>query len=261
MKKIWILTTLLIGSLLLTGCNKTIVENPEIIDDCVTVDWEDTCGVDIDEPVVEKTLEPAYQILDWTWYIWCPWWCEDWSDEEYVKWYLYQYTNPELWLRITTPINYMHSKDIFHVKYDGPLFEQIWNEIYSIENKEWEWWTYDNAESIQMFEKDPNQSLEKYIRENLLKDWCVLEIDNESLSYDKNIVWTKNNTFYWMNEDLKNYDVPEPWKVKGNDCSHDKLWRTWIYVESEDWKRYYLINKNDWCAPWPCSIFWKIEVL
>ena len=257
MKKIWLLTTLLIGGLLLTGCNKTI-ENPEIIDDCVTVDWEDTCAVDIEEPVVE---EPTYDILDWTWYIWCPWWCEDWSDEEYVKWYLYQYTNPELWLRITTPINYMHSKDIFHVKYDGPLFEQIWNGIYSIENREREWWSYDNAESIQMFEKDPNQSLEKYIRENLLKDWCVLEIDNESLSYDKNIVWTKNNTFYWMNEDLKIYDVPEPWKVTGNDCRHNKLWRTWIYVESEDWKRYYLINKNDWCAPWPCSIFWKIEIL
>ncbi len=258
MKKFCVLTTLLVGGLLLTGCNKTI-ENPEIIDDCVTVDWEDTCAVDdIEEPVVE---EPTYDILDWTWYIWCPWWCEDWSDEEYVKWYLYQYTNPELWLRITTPINYMHSKDIFHVKYDGPLFEQIWNGIYSIENKEREWWSYDIAESILMFEKDPSQSLEQLLRENLLKDWCVLEFDNGSLNYDKNIVWTKNNTFYWMNEDLKIYDVPEPWKVKGNDCRHDKLWRTGIYVESEDWKRYYIINKNDWCAPWPCSIFWKIEIL
>ena len=257
MKKIWLLTTLLVGGLLLTGCNKT-VENPEIIDDCVTVDWEDSCAVDIDEPVVE---ESTYEILEWTWYIWCPWWCEDWNDEEYVEWYLYQYTNPELWIRITTPINYMHSKDIFHIKYDWPLFEQYENGIYSIENKEWEWWTYDNAESIQMFEKDPNQSLEQLLRENLLKEWCVLEFDNESLNYDKNIVWAKNNTFYWMNEDLKIYDVPEPWKVTGNDCRHDKLWRTWIYVESEDWKRYYLINKNDWCAPWPCSIFWKIEIL
>ena len=60
MKKIWLLTTLLIGSLLLTGCNKTTVENPAIIDDCVTVDWEDSCAVDIDEPAVE---EPEF-----TWY-------------------------------------------------------------------------------------------------------------------------------------------------------------------------------------------------
>jgi len=33
MKKIWLLTTLLIGSLLLTGCNKTVEQNPEIKND------------------------------------------------------------------------------------------------------------------------------------------------------------------------------------------------------------------------------------
>ena len=215
-----------------------------------------------EEPAAEETLEPTYKILDWTWYVWCPWWCENWEDSEYIEWYLYQYTSPELWLKITTPINYMHSKDIFHVKYDGPLFEQIWNGIYSIENKEWEWWTYDNAESIQMFEKDPKQSLEKYIRENLLKEWCVLEVDNESLSYDENIIWAKNNTFYWMNEDLEIYNVPEPWKVKWNNCHLDKNWEsTGIFIESEDWKKYYIIKKSDWCAPWPCSIFGKIEIL
>ena len=255
MKKIWLLTTLLVAGLLLTGCNKIVIENPEIIDDCVTVDWEDSCAVDIDEPIVE---EPTYDILDWTWYIWCPWWCEDWSDEEYVEWYLYQYTNPELKIRVTTPVNY---KNIFYELSEEPLFEQYENGLYSIENRERGWWSYDIAESILMFEKDPSKSLEQLLRENLLKDWCVLEIDNESLSYDKNIIWAKNNTRYWMNEDLQIYDGPEPWKVIGNDCRHDKLWRTGIYVESEDWKRYYLINKNDWCAPWPCSIFWKIEIL
>ena len=52
MKKIWLLTTLLTTVLLFAGCNKT-VQNPEIIDDCVTIDWEDSCAVDIDETVVE----------------------------------------------------------------------------------------------------------------------------------------------------------------------------------------------------------------
>ena len=33
MKKIWLLTTLLVGSLLLTGCNKTVEQNPEIKND------------------------------------------------------------------------------------------------------------------------------------------------------------------------------------------------------------------------------------
>ena len=239
MKKLWLLISLLICSISLTWCFKIL-------------DWD---------WMVNPEYEPSYEILEWTWYVWCPWWCDDWSSEEYVEWYLYQYTNPELWLRITTPIDYMNSKDIFHVKYNWPLFEQSWNTIYSIGNKEWEWWTYDNAESIQMFQKDPNQSLEEYIRENLLKEWCVLEVDNESLNYDKNIVWAKNNTYYWMNEDLEIYNVPEPWKVKWHNCYLDKNWeRTWIFIESEDWKRYYIIKKSDWCAPWPCSIFGEVEV-
>ena len=63
MKKFWLLTTLLIGSLLLTGCNKT-VENPEIIDDCVTVDWEDSCVSDINEPVVDEPIEDCKRYFD-----------------------------------------------------------------------------------------------------------------------------------------------------------------------------------------------------
>ncbi len=50
MKKIWLLTTLLATTLLFAGCWK-IVQNPEIIDDCVIQGWEDGCAVDIDEPV------------------------------------------------------------------------------------------------------------------------------------------------------------------------------------------------------------------
>ena len=57
MKKIWLLTSLLVAWLLLTWCNKTIVENPEIIDDCVIEDWEDACIADIEEPVVEEPIE------------------------------------------------------------------------------------------------------------------------------------------------------------------------------------------------------------
>ena len=56
MKKIRLLSTILISSLLLTGCNKTVIENHEIIDDCVTVDWEDSCISDINEPVVDKPI-------------------------------------------------------------------------------------------------------------------------------------------------------------------------------------------------------------
>ena len=63
MKKIWLLTTLLVAGLLLTGCNKTIVENPEIIDDCVIEDWEDACIADIEEPVDEEPEEENVLVI------------------------------------------------------------------------------------------------------------------------------------------------------------------------------------------------------
>ena len=72
MKKIWLLTTLLIGSLLLTGCNKT-VENSEIIENDCSVDG--SCLVEVDEPTIEEdglskieNLKQSFEwdIIDWT---------------------------------------------------------------------------------------------------------------------------------------------------------------------------------------------------
>ena len=48
MKKLWLLITLLIGSLLLTGCNKT-VENPEITDYCEWVECKDSYPWNIED--------------------------------------------------------------------------------------------------------------------------------------------------------------------------------------------------------------------
>jgi len=64
MKKFWLLTTLLVAWLLLTGCNKTAVENPEIIDDCITVDWEYKCAVDTEEPIVDEPIEDCNRYFD-----------------------------------------------------------------------------------------------------------------------------------------------------------------------------------------------------
>lgn len=52
MKKIWFLTTLLFGSLLLAGCTTTTVENHEIISDCTLDENAETCS--INEPVVDE---------------------------------------------------------------------------------------------------------------------------------------------------------------------------------------------------------------
>ena len=48
MKKFWLLISLLTCGILLTWCFKKVEQNPEIIDDCVTVDWEDKCSIDIE---------------------------------------------------------------------------------------------------------------------------------------------------------------------------------------------------------------------
>ena len=50
MKKIWLLTTLLFSSFLLTGCNNTI-EEPEVIDDCLI---EEDCISEVDNTVIEE---------------------------------------------------------------------------------------------------------------------------------------------------------------------------------------------------------------
>lgn len=64
MRKIWLLTTLLFGGLLLTGCTTNTTENPEIIDDCVL---GDSCAVEeplaIDEPEVVSDIEEGNSLI------------------------------------------------------------------------------------------------------------------------------------------------------------------------------------------------------
>ena len=74
MKKIWLLSLLWI-CLLFTGCFEKVQDcisweatcTREIIDDCVTVDWKDSCAVDIDESVVEEPVveETEPSLIDW----------------------------------------------------------------------------------------------------------------------------------------------------------------------------------------------------
>lgn len=59
MKKLGLLTTLLIGGLLLTGCNKTVVENPEIVEDDCSVDG--SCLVEVDESEIDNNDYIEYQ--------------------------------------------------------------------------------------------------------------------------------------------------------------------------------------------------------
>ena len=202
----------------------------------------------IEEPAVE---EPTYEILEWTWYMWCIWWCEDWSDEEYVEWYYYRYTNPELWLRITTPAwdgwNYNEG---FRIKRETPIFKLVDNTIYSLEYDYASNWSISDAEFIKVYDKDPSISLENLLKEQYQN--CII-----------NKVESKNlRNFHWFWAYF--YDIKSDRWLRENNCNAREEWEWWslvFYVESKDENKYYKVWVNDWCAPWPCSIFWKIELL
>ena len=246
MKKLWFLVSLVTCGILLTWCFKKVEQNPEIIDDCVTVDWEDSCAVDIDEPVDE---EPTYEILEWTWYVTCLWWCENWSDEEYVEWYYYRYTNPKLWLRITTPSwQLWYYGEYFRVKQETPIFEQIDNGIYASELRKYP--NVNTQEFIKVYEKDPSITLEDLLKQKYTN--CKI---------DKMELWLWD-IFHWFGKYF--YDIESNRWIQEDNCIAREEWEWWslvFYIESKNDNKYYKVWINDWCAPWPCSIFWKVETL
>lgn len=112
-------------------------------------------------------------------------------------------------------------------------------------------------EYIQVYEKSENESLEEIITKKHLNDGCVINIRNY---YDQKII---SADYPWTII----YDIrDESWVMPGK-CILDDENKTWKddsrlvrYFESSDKTKYYKVVFTDWCAPWPCSIFWKIEV-
>ena len=115
MKKVWLLTILLIGSLLLAGCNKTVVEN--CWDDCINesdIDvLEHKCMEYVNKALfdnIEKTPNPTVQYFydnswsmeytftnaefSWTYY-WIKWYVKAWDKSQnficniYTGWWLH----------------------------------------------------------------------------------------------------------------------------------------------------------------------------
>ena len=263
MKKICLLTILFVGGLLLTGCNKPL-ENIEIIDDCVIEEWDEGCAVDIDVPELDRSFVNIWEELSWSeegaffepkkwkWQMWCIWWCDNWKDTEYVEWWYYEYTNPSLWVKITTPDwENGNWNNIFLEKRETPLFLLSWNSIYSLE------YVRDNedlkhAEYIKWYKKDSLMSLEELLDKTYSSSWCNLRKYDINQSLGTHFKWAWEYYYEFVSNDGNVYNdcISEEW---------DKWW--WIFIESKDWEKFYKIRMWDWCAPWPCSIFWKIEVL
>ena len=233
MKKFGLLTTLLIGGLLLTGCNKT-VENSEIINEEIT------------SPVIMTVTES--------------WWFNNidcgsfnWETQKFTEcydltWYFYTFTRPDIKLRITTD---KYSWPWFLEKTDEPFIELTWNEIVWIEWRV-ESWTCDN---IRIYRKDPNKPLKDILEEKHLNPWCKL-IDRTDHYVDENwllgvksayIVWPENDVLSTNNITCRTDDIdPNEYYPR-------------VYYEWSDPSLYYKILD---CPSWPIGKFiWKVELL
>ena len=170
--------------------------------------------------------------------VWC--WPENYW-EKYITWYLYTTTYPDLWLRITTPTWF----DTFFKKSEKPIFTRDWNRI----SVNWEY--------LQVFDKKESENLLDLIKKKHLNKWCVA---NEYNYYSQQMI---SADYPWtIIYDIFDETWMMPWECLPDDEQHEWEWdwKTVFYFESKDKTKYYKLVRGDWCAPWPCSMFWEIEI-
>ena len=163
---------------------------------------------------------------------------------------IYEYTYPDLWIRITTPECWdtVHEYD----KSDGVLFRS-WSTILSTNKWSADWF----YEYLTPYTKDPNQSLEEIIKERHLNPWC--ELNPWTPIAFKDVEWT----WYFVTSP-NGWSSEEPTRCYSDDEDDNiKRWvlNIWYFEPANDKSRYYKLRLLDGCAPWPCTIFGKVETL
>ena len=170
-------------------------KNPEIIDDCVTVDWEDSCAIDIDEPVVEEPIveeaEPS----------------EIEKLKQSFEWIVINGKVDENQLSSSQPNTIQ-----FNIEWKNTLYflDGFW--LAFTLWKEWEWWKIENAYEW------------KYLASVwLMKDWnktyWFFLIDNEYYHLrqenpepDEELVW-ENNKYHIVMRTVKNWGKDWPFDL------------------------------------------------
>ena len=174
--------------------------------------------------------------------VWC-WPLNYW--QVIVTWYVYTTTYPDLWIRITTPKWY----NTFYKKSETPIFVRDWNKIsYS-----------DDYEYIRVYEKSEDESLLDIINAKHLNPNCSAHKRLYEDLGSKIVFWALDETIY----DIHYED--DHWRIFYEECIADDEaeepdYKIVRYFESPDKTKYYKLVFMDWCAPWPCSIFWEIEL-
>lgn len=171
---------------------------------------------------------------------------QNWRKESVVSGYIYTYIYKDLWLRISTPPLY---PPYFFEKEKWLILKRNGNIIYL------SWTTNNTPDYMEVFYKDPQTSFENEIKNKHLANWCIIETD----------VFDKNNAYYpsmnWFNVIyIENKDYNLIWDTE---CRPDKQFPQneliiSFVMDPKKPDRYYKFSKGD-CAPWPCSIFGKIE--
>ena len=163
---------------------------------------------------------------------------------------IYEYTYPDLWIRITTPECWdtVHEYD----KSNGVLFRS-WSTILSTNKWSADWF----YEYLTPYTKDPNQSLEEIIKERHLNPWCELNPWTPIAFKDVEWIW-----YFVISPN--GYSSAEPTRCYSDD-EDDNIERwvlnIWYFEPANDKSRYYKLRLLDGCAPWPCTIFGKVETL
>lgn len=164
---------------------------------------------------------------------------------------IYEYIYSDLWIRITTPKCWDALRK--YDKSDG-IFFRSWSTIFSVEK----WLSPRTDEYLTVYIKDSNQSLEEVIKERHLNPWCELSLWKPIPFSNVEWIW------YFVLSQKGYYSSDEPTSCYSDD-EDDNIERwvlnIWYFEPANDKSRYYKLRFWDACAPWPCTIFGKIETL
>lgn len=150
----------------------------------------------------------------------------------------------DLWLKITLPNIYTHDPDDERVK---TIFTRTGNKL----TTEWN-------ESITKYTKDKNTDFLTVLKKEHLNSWCKAVLEEEI--FDDLISGNYNKEVYHIRPQSGSFDSRKI-ECYPDDEDHEDYMANVIYFESQDKTSYYKLRMNDGCAPWPCSIFAKIEAL
>lgn len=148
---------------------------------------------------------------------------------------------PDLWLKITLPNIYTPTPHDERIK---TIFIRTGNKL-----------TTKLDESLTQYTKDKNAGLMSVLQRHL-NAWCKVEkytIDGRiSGHYDNEVYSIRPQDGSFDSRNIECYPDKE---------NHEDYMTPIMYFESQNRTKYYKLKMHDGCAPWPCTIFAKIEVL